>query len=127
MIHGSTILRVGLAFVFGCFAVFQVLSPLVYATYLPHSMQGAASTNYVYLNAAFDAFLCLTILFSFLPRIAPLLGAAHLLSISFVMGWNDVAVRDAGLAVACLSLIFIHEEHIPTVARRVMSKLFNRH
>lgn len=127
MVHGSTILRIGLAAVFFAFAIMQVMDPVSFSGYLPAALQGISGVTYVYLNAALDAFLGITILFSLLGRIAPLIGAVHLFAIAAFMGWNDVAVRDFGLAMACLALVFIHEEHIPNRMRNVMNRLFNKH
>ena len=127
MVHGSSILRFGLGVVFLSFAVLQVLDPVGFSTYLPSVLQTSQATTYIYLNAAIDAFLGITILFDLLSRIAPLLGSVHLLAIAVSIGFNDVGVRDFGLSMACLALVFIHEEHIPTRMRNIMGRLFNKH
>jgi hypothetical protein len=121
MFRGTFILRLGLAIVFAYFAFSQFTDPLIFTSYLPRSLQGANAVTLVYVNAVFDAVLAILILFSVLPRIAPAIAAAHLIGI---MGLNDVAVRDFGLAMACLALVFIHEEHIPLRQRLVLNRFF---
>ncbi len=127
MVHGTIILRIGLAAVFAFFCVTQLLDPQPYTGYLPLSLQRMANpTFFIYANAVLDGLLAIAIGFSILTRVAPLIGFVHLLSIAVSMGLNDVAVRDFGLALACLSLVFIHEEHIPWAQKQVLSRFFGK-
>jgi hypothetical protein len=128
ILRGSFVLRLGLAIVFIAFALMQVIDPVFFTSYLPRGLQGENALMLIYLNAALDFVLAVFILFSILPRIAPALAAAHLFGIAFTLGFNDIetAVRDFGLGMACLSLVFIHEEHIPWRQRRVLRRFFGR-
>jgi hypothetical protein len=125
-VSGTSILRVGLGLVFGYFAVMQFLDPQSWASYVPMAFQ-ANAVALVYANAVLDAILAITIGLAIFPRIAPAVGCVHLLGIAVAMGFNDVAVRDFGLAMACLALVFIREEHISSYQRNIMSRIFNRH
>jgi hypothetical protein len=123
MFRGSVILRVGLAIVFGYFSIAQLLDPVLYAAYVPFFMQ---STSTVYLNAVLDAILAVTILLSVFPRVMPFIGAARLGLVAltlFQAGIYDIAIRDFGIAMACLALAFIHEEHIGSRERNLLTRL----
>jgi uncharacterized membrane protein YphA (DoxX/SURF4 family) len=122
--HGTTVLRVGLALVFAYFSVMQFIDPEIFTSYLPDFLQGSGASLYLYLNATLDGLLALCFAFGVFPKLAPLVGAIHLLIIALTMGFNDVAVRDFGLAMACLSLVFIHEEHLSGKQRVLLKRLF---
>ena len=53
------------------------------------------------LDIAIGAFL----LFDFLPWLAALVGAVHLVIVLAVSGINDITVRDIGLLVAALAIV----------------------
>lgn len=125
--RGSFILRIGLGIVFVYFSIMQFRDPTLWIRYLPLALQGKNALLLVYLNAGLDAILAFTITLSFLPRLMPLIATVHLVSIAAITGINDVSVRDFGLAMACLSLVLIHEEHIPWRQRKVMQHLFGKH
>jgi len=127
MVRGSTILRIGLGLVFAYFSAMQFINPVVWTSFLPRALQGANAMLLVYLNASLDGVLALTIGFGVFPKVAPFIGFLHLLGIAITMGLNDVAVRDFGLSMACLSLVFIQEEHLTGRQRRIMARIFGRH
>jgi hypothetical protein len=125
MFRGSGILRLGLALVFSAFAVMQVLDPTVWLSSVPPVL--GSDNTFVYALAIINAVLAVCILFSILPRIAPAIAAVFLCSTLFFAGINTVTIRDAGLALASLSLVFIHEEHIPLRQRLVLKRFFGGH
>jgi hypothetical protein len=124
---GTSVLRIGFAIVFGYFSVMQFIDPASWIGYLPAFLQGPNALMLIYANALLDLVLAITIGLAIFPRIAPLVGTIHLLGIAVTMGFNEIAVRDFGLAMACLALVFIREEHISSYQRRIVGKLFNRH
>lgn len=124
MVHGTTILRIGLGIVFAYFCVMQFIDPVLWTSYLPLALQGSNGVLLVYLNASLDGILAVTIGFGLFPKIAPFIGFLHLMVIAGFLGFNDVAVRDFGLSIACLSLVFIHEEHLSGRQRRIMERIF---
>ncbi len=124
--HSGFILRIGLGLVFLSFAAFQLLTPDTYVSYLPLLMQSGAAENYVYTLGAINAFLGITIIFGLLGPIAPILGAIHLVLSAFVGGFTPTSVRDIGLAMACLAIVF-GSDHMPTRTRAALADFFRRH
>ena len=124
MLHGSWILRWGLGIVFAAFCIMQIRDPVLFTTFLPASLHGPNAILLVRANSVLDGLLAITIGLGIFPKLAPLVGAAHVLSIAITMGFNDVSVRDFGLAMACLSLVFIHEAHLDGKQRAVLDRFF---
>lgn len=125
MIHGSSLLRFGLGFVFGYISFSQFSKPTTWLTTLPRGMTGAMPL--IYLAGAVAAVLALFIIFGLLPKLAPFIGFLYFAGLVVTGTTGAVVMRDFGLAIACLSLVFIHEEHFTGKQHRIISKIFNRH
>ena len=71
-------------------------------------MQKAPNFAYtlILLNGIFETIFGALLLMGYFTRIAAFLLALHLFSIAFSLGYNDIAIRDFGLALATASLIF---------------------
>ena len=122
--YSTDIVRIALSIVFLWFGISQLIDPGSFLGYLPQwiytpqqgmmGMMGqtqfaqAPGFSYVLimLNGLFEAIFGALLLVGFYARISAFLLAAHLFGISFSLGYNDVAVRDFGLALATVSLIF---------------------
>jgi len=121
--YSVTIIRIGLALVLIWFGVSQLVQPDYFLGYLPSwafppadTMQGmhfrmmgivpVEAVTLIALNGMLDLSLGILLLVGFYTRIAALAAALHIFSISLSLGYNDVAVRDYGLALAALSLAF---------------------
>ena len=122
--YSTDILRIALSIVFLWFGINQLISPESFLGYVPQwlyaqepqmMMHGfmrfmQAVPNFVYiiilLNGIFETIFGALLLLGYFTRIAAFLLALHLFGISFSLGYNDVAVRDFGLAAATLSLVF---------------------
>lgn len=101
------IVRIGLSLVFLWFGAQQMMEPNAWTGLIPNwitSVFGISALAFIYFNALFEIIFGLCLLVGFFTRIVALLLALHLLSIMFTVGYNDVGVRDFGLAMATLSI-----------------------
>ena len=96
------ILRLSMALVFLWFGLNQVFNPSFWVGYLPswtYNLVVSANTL-VMLNGFFETILSVFLLVGSYTRISALLLGLHLLGITFSIGYNDIAIRDFGLAIA---------------------------
>ncbi len=101
------LLRAGLAFVFIWFGSQQLLDSSAWAGLIPEwivSMSGMSALTFVFLNGLFEVVFGLALLVGFFTRTVALLLGLHLLGIAFTVGYNDVGVRDFGLAMATFAV-----------------------
>ncbi len=103
------ILRIGLGLVMIWFALEQLNTPAAWVAYLPLWTQDLpiSQITFVYLNGWFELTFGILLLVGFYTRIVSLLLALHMFGIVVTVGYNEIGVRDFGLAVALLS-IFLH-------------------
>jgi len=123
--YSADILRIGLALVFLWFGISQLINPESFLGYVPqwlyanepkmmhehpaqlmHGIPDVGVHTIIMSNGIFESAFGFLLLIGFFARIAAFLLALHLFVISFSMGYNDIAVRDFGLALATASLIF---------------------
>ncbi len=116
--YAPVLLRISLALVFLWFGINQILFPQDFIGYLPdfvfqpqQGMMGMMNAMVSYLpqqaysllliNGSIEIILgILLLLIGLFTRFASLILAFHLLIIAFSLGYNDVAIRDFGLALA---------------------------
>lgn len=109
-------LRGGLVFLFLWFGFSQVTAPGNWVSWVPEWLVVSLSNptfgldmpaqTIVLLNGAFEVILGLALAAGFMTRWVALLLSLHLLLIAYEVGYNDIGVRDFGLAIATLSLFF---------------------
>ena len=125
--YSATIIRVGIAFVLLWFGINQLVNPESFLGYMPHWLYPHAhdaqmqhehpmqlmhnipipSAHTVLMgNGIVDATIGLLLLVGFYTRIAAFIAALHLLGIAISLGYNDIAIRDIGLAIMAASLVF---------------------
>lgn len=121
--YSTDILRIGISLVFLWFGISQLVNPESFLGYVPEwlyqqepqMMHGfmqfmQRAPNFIYaiilLNGIFETIFGALLLIGYFTRIAAFLLALHLFGIAFSLGYNDIAVRDFGLALATASLIF---------------------
>ena len=123
--YSVVIVRLGLAFVLLWFGVNQLINQESFLGYVPqwlyphdigmqheHPMQfmhniPTPSVHVVLMaNGIFETIAGMLLLIGFYTRIAAFLAALHLLAIAFSLGYNDIAIRDVGLALMAASLVF---------------------
>ena len=105
--YAPTVLRVGLSLVFLWFGSQQLLHTSSWVGLIPDSVvsiSGFSAVTLVYINGTFEVVFGLCLFLGFFTRISALLLAIHLLQITFIVGYNDVGVRDFGLSMATISV-----------------------
>jgi uncharacterized membrane protein YphA (DoxX/SURF4 family) len=103
--YGMPAVRYGLAIVFLIFGIWQYIDPVSWMGYLPPWVP-VDPTLAIYANATLDTSLGLLLALGLFTRIAGAVATLHLLGIVATLGFNEVAVRDIGLAVAALGVFF---------------------
>lgn len=122
--YSTDIVRIAVSLVFLWFGISQITDPQSFLGYIPTwlyqqepqmMMHGFMQfiqrvPNFVYtlilLNGVFETVFGALLLIGYFTRIVAFLLALHLFGISFSLGYNDIAIRDLGLALATASLIF---------------------
>src|SRR3989344_4955326 len=102
-------LRIGISLVFLWFGFVNMFNPEMLVGYLPGFVYNfpIQATTFMILNGIVETVLALLMLTGLFTRICALLYGLHVLGIAFGVGYNDVAIRDVGLAIAAFS-IFLH-------------------
>lgn len=99
------IARYGLGAVFLAFGIMQWSDPAGWFGYLPvHGVFGLSDATLIYLNGALDFAIGVSLLLGILTRMAAIIAALHLAGIIAFLGFNDVAVRDAGLLIVAIAI-----------------------
>ena len=123
--YSVAIIRIGLAFVLLWFGINQLINQESFLGYVPqwlyphdivmqheHPMQfmhniPTPSVHFILMfNGIFEVIIGLLLLIGIYTRVIAFIAALHLLSIAFSLGYNDIAIRDFGLGLMALSLVF---------------------
>lgn len=107
---GMYILRFGLAAVFLWFGLSQVTSPAEWVGWVPAwatSIIPVSAEVFVLANGTLEVVGGALLVAGFYLRPAALVLALHLAIITFDIGYNEIGVRDFGLMMATLSLVFL--------------------
>ena len=102
-------IRIGMGVVLLFFSYYQFSDPSAWTGYVPHSitaLSGGNATMLVLMNAWFELIFGLSLLAGLQTRIVSLLLALHLFGITATIGISPLGIRDFGLAVATLSIVF---------------------
>ena len=118
--YSPVVLRISLSLVFLWFGLSQIFNPDMFLGYLPDWAVDYAgmmhmrfaiipdSTYFLlFLNGTMETALGTFLLLGVFTRLSSLFLGVHLFFIMLSLGYNDVAVRDFGLALATFS-IFLH-------------------
>ena len=106
------LLTAALVLVFGYFGIDKFVHPELWLGWIPLWMDnvlGLPREMWLKVIGASEAFFALLLLIP-LRRVrmtGAILIALHLVAILTQVGWNDIAVRDLGLLLASLSLLFL--------------------
>lgn len=104
--YSPLVLRIGLGIVFLWFGFTNLFNSDVLAGYLPQFV--SSFSIYVFLSTGiFEVIFGSFLITGFHTRESSFLLFLHLVIIIISVGYNDVAVRDFGLALATLA-IFLH-------------------
>ncbi|MBX4212179.1 DoxX family protein [Candidatus Pacearchaeota archaeon] len=106
--YAPIILRIGISLVFLWFGSQQILHASDWVTWLPSFINSLPMqpTTFVLFNGTFEVILGVLLILGIFTRVAAALLAIHLLGIAFSIGYNDVAIRDFGLFMACVAIFF---------------------
>ena len=102
------ILRVGLGLVMLWFGTSQLGNASQWVGYLP-SWVGSlpiSSITFVHMNGWFELVFGSLLILGFYTRIIAFVLTLHLFSIAVTVGYNEIGVRDFGLSMSLLALVF---------------------
>jgi uncharacterized membrane protein YphA (DoxX/SURF4 family) len=113
------ILRYGLSLVFIWFGINQLLNPSNFLGYLPNFIFSSDyASTFVIINGLFEIILSLFLIAGKFTRIVAFILSLHLIGIIFELGYGEVAIRDFGLLVATLSIMFYGPDSLSMDKRR---------
>jgi len=123
--YSIVIVRIGLALVLLWFGTHQLINPESFLGYIPqwlyshepqmmheHSLQlmhniPKPSVHFILMfNGIFEVIIGSLLLIGIYTRIIASIAALHLFFIALSLGYNDIAIRDLGLTMMAVSLIF---------------------
>lgn len=122
--HSADIVRIGLALVLLWFGTNQVFDSGSFLGYMPawamphpahmmhfppiHVMHSSTINvnSIIIFNGISEIIIGLFLLIGLYTRIFAFIAAIHLFIIAFSLGYNDITVRDFGLALMAVSLVF---------------------
>ncbi len=119
--YAPIILRLGLALVFLWFGTNQIMDPISWVGFIPHSIistTGLSATTLVFYNALFEIVAGTMLLLGFFTRAIAFILFLHLLDIAFTVGLDSLGIRDLGLAVATF-VIFLNGMDASTLDRYI--------
>ncbi len=98
--YAPIVLRIGMSLLLIWFGLTNIFTPQTLVGYLPSWFTFIAPLTFMVMNGIFELVIGVALLLGILTRTAALLGALHILGIGLSLGYNDIAVRDIGLAIA---------------------------
>ncbi len=123
--YSADIVRIAVSLVFLWFGINQLINPESFLGYIPqwlyphgpqmqhehpfqfmHGIPNVKVHTIIMANGIFETVFGALLLMGYFTRVAAFLLSLHLFGIAFSLGYNDIAVRDFGLAAATLSLVF---------------------
>ena len=107
--YSPIVLRISIALVFLWFGFNQLFYTESFFGYLPHWVSSFNPSLFIILNGSLEVILGILLILGIFTRFSALILAIHLLGIMFSLGYNEIAVRDFGLALATFA-IFLNGE-----------------
>jgi uncharacterized membrane protein YphA (DoxX/SURF4 family) len=107
-------LRIGLSIVFLYFGISQLINPESFIGWLPKevSLLPIPPRAFVVLNGGFEVFFGTMLLIGIFRKLSALLLGTHLFFITLSIGFTEIGIRDLGLSLAALSLVFFQEDYL---------------
>ena len=107
--YSPIILRIGISLVFLWFGLTNIFTPDNLVVYLPEFAFSLSiqPTTIMLINGIFETIFGFLLLIGLFTRTSSFLLTIHLLIIALSLGYNDITIRDLGLAIATFA-IFIH-------------------
>ena len=106
--YGPIVLRISLSLVFLWFGLTGVFNTEQFIGYVPEFAYSLPISieSIVILNGIFEIVLGTLLIIGLFTRIVAFILFLHTLIIMFLLGYNDIAVRDFGIALATLAIAF---------------------
>ena len=107
--YSTTIIRIGLALVLLWFGIDEIINPQNWFGYIPPWIASIMPLNletFILLNGIFEIIIGILLLIGLYTRIIAFIAALHLLTITVAVGYNEIGVRDFGLTMMAISLVF---------------------
>jgi len=107
--YSTVIIRIGLALVLLWFGLDEIINPENWFGYFPNTLVSLlpfSLETFFMINGILEILAGILLLVGFKTRIVAFIVALHLLSITIAIGYNDIGIRDFGLTVMAVSLIF---------------------
>ena len=106
--YGPIVLRISLSLVFLWFGLTGVFNTEQFIGYVPEFAYSLPISieSIVILNGVFEIILGILLITGLFTRIIAFILFLHTLIIMFLLGYNDIAVRDFGIALATLAIAF---------------------
>lgn len=142
--YAPVLLRVGVSLVFLWFGVNQLINPESFLGYVPqwllphqgmmmhehplqfmHNIPKPSVHIIIMGNGAFETLFGVFLLLGIFTRASSLLLSIHLFGIMASLGYNDIAVRDFGLALSAFS-VFLNGADRWSLDNKINSKLFKQ-
>ena len=106
--YGPIILRISLSLVFLWFGITSVFDSSALVGYVPEFAYNLPISleSIVILNGIFEIVLGILLITGLFTRVVAVALSLNTLFIMFSLGYNDIAVRDFGIALATLAIAF---------------------
>lgn len=105
--YAQPLARYGIGIVFLLFGIIQFTNVSSWSPLIPDFLTYFMSKNTILIFISIFNFCIGTLLIlGTYVRIASFLGALHLIGVIFVLGFNPIAVRDFGLLLVTISILF---------------------
>ena len=107
--YATVIIRISLALVLLWFGIDEIINPENWFGYIPSWISNNLPFSldfFISLNGIFEIMIGGLLLIGLHTRIIAFIAALHLLSITIAVGYNGIGIRDFGLTMMAVSLIF---------------------
>jgi uncharacterized membrane protein YphA (DoxX/SURF4 family) len=120
--YAPSVTRIALALVFLWFGLNQIFNGPSFYGFIPSWAYFVPVQTTVLLNGIFETVFGLLLILGLFTRISAGLLALHLFGIAFSLGYNDIMIRDIGLALAATSIV-LHGDDKLSIRRLFGSKI----
>ena len=107
--YATVVIRISLALVLLWFGIDEIINPENWFGYVPSWISNNLPFSldfFISLNGIIEIMMGGLLLIGLYTRTVAFIAALHLLSITIAVGYNEIGVRDFGLTLMAVSLIF---------------------
>ena len=106
--YAPIVVRYGIGIVFLLIGLDQAFKPESWTSWLPSfaSNLPISGETFFFLTGIFNTIVGVLLLIGLFTRIAAFLAALHLVGVMMTIGYNDVFIRDLGLFLMAISVLF---------------------